>query len=79
MFLMEFGRKIDIIAKSRFDDVNLDLSSIEFKAQGADDTTFMKQQSKNIRTNICILNNITSRDASMVNMLGDEVMLGNGA
>lgn len=65
------GRKIDTMAKSRYNNVRLELCSIEFKAQGVDDTTFMRQQSKNIRTNICILskiNNITKKSKSILYM-----------
>lgn len=67
----DYGRKIDIMAKSRYNNVRLELCSIEFKVQGADDTTFMRQQSKNIRTNICILNeinNITKKSKSILHM-----------
>ncbi|KAI9268376.1 hypothetical protein EDC94DRAFT_646025 [Helicostylum pulchrum] len=54
------GRKIVIMAKSKYGNVLLELCSIKFKVQGADDTTFMRQQSKNIRTNICILDKINN-------------------
>ena len=54
------GRKIDIMAKPRYNNVRLELYSIEFKVQGADDIIFMHQQSKNIQTNICILNKINN-------------------
>jgi hypothetical protein len=66
---IDFGRKIDIIAKSRYNDVNLELSSIEFKVQGADDTTFLQQQSKNTRTNLCILNKINSISSKLNSIL----------
>lgn len=48
------------MAKSKYGNVLLELCSIKFKVQGADDTTFMRQQSKNIRTNICILDKINN-------------------
>lgn len=53
-------RKIDIMANSKHNYVCLELIFIEFKAEGSNDTTFMHQQSKNIRTNTCILNKINS-------------------
>lgn len=65
------GRKIDIMAKPRYNNVRLELYSIEFKVQGADDIIFMHQQSKNIQTNICILNkinNITKKSKSILYM-----------
>ncbi|KAI7890053.1 uncharacterized protein EV154DRAFT_512778 [Mucor mucedo] len=54
------GRKIDLLTKTNYDDVAIELCSIEFKSQDANDSTFKKQQSKNIRTNISILNNISN-------------------
>ncbi|KAI7863905.1 hypothetical protein BDF14DRAFT_1938751, partial [Spinellus fusiger] len=54
------GRKIDLIIKTKYGDVFFELCSIEFKVQGTNNNTSKKQQSKNIRTNISILNNINN-------------------
>ncbi|KAG2230316.1 hypothetical protein INT48_002741 [Thamnidium elegans] len=63
------GRKIDLIAKTKYGDVIIELCSIEFKVQGANDNISKKQQSKNIRTNISILNNINNINKQLGNIL----------
>ncbi|KAG1301380.1 hypothetical protein G6F62_008768 [Rhizopus arrhizus] len=63
------GRKIDLITKTKYGDVIIELCSIEFKVQGANDSISKKQQSKNIRTNISILNNINNINKQSNNIL----------
>lgn len=61
-------REIDLLTKTKYNDNTMELCSIEFKAHGTDTTTIMKQQSKNIRTNTCILNNINKESKSILYM-----------
>lgn len=63
------GWKIDLITKTKYSDVIIELCSIEFKVQGANDNISKKQQSKNIRTNISILNNIKNINKKSSNIL----------
>ncbi|KAI9339127.1 hypothetical protein BD770DRAFT_400374 [Pilaira anomala] len=63
------GRKIDLLTKTKYADVAIELCSIEFKLQDANDNISKKQQSKNIRTNISILNNINNINKQSSNIL----------
>lgn len=66
---VENGRKSDLLTKTKYGDVAIELCSIEYKVQDANDNISKKQQSKNIRTNIRILNNINSINKQSNNIL----------
>lgn len=63
------GRKVDLLAKTKYSDVAIVLCSIVFKLQDASDNISKKQQSKNIRTNISVLNNINNITKQSSNIL----------
>jgi hypothetical protein len=63
------GRKIDLLTKTKYGDVVIELCSIKFKVQDANDNISKKQQSKNIRTNISMLNNINNINKQSSNIL----------
>jgi hypothetical protein len=63
------GRRIDLMTKTKYNQVNIELCAIEYKILNANDNVFMQQQSKNMRTNSCILgniNNITKKSTSNI-------------
>jgi predicted nucleic acid-binding Zn ribbon protein len=50
------GRRIDLlVASEQDDDSDYELCSVEFKKANVDEATMIKQQSKNLRINCCIL------------------------
>lgn len=53
-----YGRRLDLIVTSEQDDRDIELCSLEFKKGDASYTTLLYQQSKNLRINACILNEI---------------------
>lgn len=53
-----YGRRLDLIVASEQDCRDIELCSLEFKKGDASYTTLLYQQSKNIRINACILNEI---------------------
>ncbi|KAI8879491.1 hypothetical protein K501DRAFT_276486 [Backusella circina FSU 941] len=63
------GRKIDLLTKTKYGDVVIELCSIEFKVQDATHNISKKQQSKNIRKNISILNNVNNINNQSSNIL----------
>ncbi|CAO3625364.1 unnamed protein product [Mucor hiemalis] len=54
----EYGRRIDLIDKSREDEEQYDLCSNEFKKANVTIATLNHQHSKNLRINACIMNEI---------------------
>ncbi|KAI9255459.1 hypothetical protein BY458DRAFT_520062 [Sporodiniella umbellata] len=54
----EISRKVDLIFIHKRDQVNLELSNVEFKKSGASKQTKMCQHSKNARINACIFNDL---------------------
>ncbi|KAG0163098.1 hypothetical protein DFQ30_000739 [Apophysomyces sp. BC1015] len=52
------GRRIDLLSKTKYNDTVIEVSSTEFKRLTASTTTCNQQQSKNIRINSAIANNI---------------------
>lgn len=53
-----YGRRLDLIVTSEQDVRDFELCSLEFKKSDASYTALLYQQSKNIRINACILNEI---------------------
>lgn len=53
-----FGRRLDLIVTSEQDVKDIELCSLEFKKGDAPYATLLYQQSKNLRINACILNEI---------------------
>ncbi|KAI8046997.1 uncharacterized protein B0P05DRAFT_20511 [Gilbertella persicaria] len=53
-----YGRRLDMIVASEQDDRDIELCSLEFKKGDAPYATLLYQQSKNLRINACILNEI---------------------
>lgn len=51
----EYGRRIDLLVVAEGDEEH-ELCSVEFKKHNVDNTTMIKQQSRNARINYCILN-----------------------
>lgn len=54
----EYGRRIDLIVKSREDEEQYDLCPNELKKANVTIDTLNHQQSKNLRINACIMNEI---------------------
>jgi hypothetical protein len=54
----EHGRRIDMIVKSKEAEEQYELCSNEFKKSGVSHDTLIHQQSKNLRINACIMNDI---------------------
>lgn len=48
------GRRIDLIAKTKYNKVKIELCAIEYKIFNASNNIFIQQQSKNVRMNSCI-------------------------
>ncbi|KAI9473458.1 MAG: hypothetical protein EXX96DRAFT_578046 [Benjaminiella poitrasii] len=53
-----FGRRLDLIITSEQDDRDIELCSLEFKKGNASYASLLHQQSKNLRINACILNEV---------------------
>ena len=55
---LEYGRRSDLIVKNKEAEEQYDLSSNEFKKTGMSHDILTRQQSKNLRINACIINDI---------------------
>lgn len=70
---IEFGRRIDVLIHQSQYNNEIEFCGIEFKTQAASDTMLQYQQSKNIRINATMLNDIigTTKDNSNSNIYID--------